>query len=132
MYILRPDAHPAGDNGTAAAYLGTMRAPLTVTIATILALAAGCSSATPAANSTPDQSDFLKVVRVVLPGSTDSAYIHLGRSICDKLDAGMTPSALASGMVGTGAVNQAGATVLLRASVAVYCPQHSDEVPPQS
>lgn len=97
-----------------------------------IVLLAGCSSAKAdsAPSTSPNQGDYLQLARVVVPHGTDADLIDLAQTICHALDQRRTPEDIKQRMLGTGVVNAAGTRVLLRASVAIYCPEHSDVVPP--
>ena len=97
----------------------------------VIALA-GCSSApAPAPPAVSNEAAYLTLMDDLWPGVDDATWITLGHNICARLDAGQTPDQVAATMLTTGAVNEAGTKVLLRASVVTYCPTHEDVVPAQ-
>jgi len=78
-----------------------------------------------------NEAAYLTLMDDLWPGVDDATWITLGHNICARLDAGQTPDQVAATMLTTGAVNEAGTKVLLRASVVTYCPTHEDVVPAQ-
>ena len=101
----------------------------------LLVVLASCSSVAPAAQSTGlTPAGFVKFMRGMFPnyGATDSQWIALGHSVCQALDKGHTPAEIKAALLSAGGVNDAGTRIILRASVATFCPQHFGVVPPES
>jgi hypothetical protein len=96
-----------------------------------LLLLVGCSSTQKAAPTTGSEAQFLTLMDGIWPGVDHAKWANIGHGICTKLDSGQTPDQVAATMLATGAVNNAGTKVLLRASVVTYCPTHEDVVPAQ-
>jgi len=101
----------------------------------LLVVLSGCSQVAPAAQSTaltPD--NFVKSMRGMFPsyGATDPHWIALGHSVCQAPDKGHTPAEIRAALLSAGCVNEACTRIVLRASVATFCPQHDHVVPPES
>jgi hypothetical protein len=96
-------------------------------------IVAGALTAVPAAAQTQDEAFAAAVKALNIPFGPNVDLPQVGRGVCDRLSQGLAtnvnPVPVVRGVVNTlrnSGIDRAQAAGLLRASVAVYCPQYGN------